>query len=87
MEHLCAAAHIGSYVLSKNMRSMLPRDGSNSFKVHRLERSIWLNYSAYYGRPSASYLEGGQQAHDLFHTGADADDVCRCSCRAVSRGV
>jgi hypothetical protein len=76
-----------SYVLSKHMRSMLPRDGSNAFKVHRLERSIGLHDAAYYCRPSASYLAGGQQAHDLVHTGADADDVCRCSCRAVSRGV
>src|SRR6266567_1778371 len=74
-----------SYAEFRNMWSILPRDGSNSFKVNRLQRSIWLNYSAYSCRPFASYIEGGQHAHDLLHTGADADDVCRCSCRAVSR--
>src|SRR6266699_5853197 len=84
-ERICAAAHIRSYAEFRNMWSILPRDGSNSFKVNRLQRSIWLNYSAYSCRPFASYIEGGQHAHDLLHTGADADDVCRCSCRAVSR--
>src|SRR6266567_1017544 len=85
LERICAAAHICSYAEFRNMWSILPRDGSNSFKVNRLQRSIWLNYSAYSCRPFASYIEGGQHAHDLLHTGADADDVCRCSCRAVSR--
>src|ERR1700756_2761903 len=36
-----------------------------------------LIYSAYYCRPFEPYIEGGQYAQDLFHTGADADDIGR----------
>ena len=35
-EQICAAANIRSYAEFRNMWSMLPRDGSNSFKVNRL---------------------------------------------------
>jgi hypothetical protein len=37
-KQICPAPHICSYVLSRNMRSMLPIDGSNPFKVGRFWR-------------------------------------------------
>ena len=63
---------------------MLPIDGSMSYQVSRLRHSMSLIYSAYYCRPYRPYIEGGQYAHDLFHTGADAGNVRRGSDRAVS---
>ena len=64
---------------------MLPIDGSMSCQISWSRRSMSLIYSAYYCRPYGPYIEGGQYAHDLFHTGADAGDVRRWSGRAVSR--
>jgi hypothetical protein len=84
-KQICSAAHICSYALSRNMWSMLPRDGSMSCQISWSRRSIALISSAYYCRPCRPYIEGGQYAHDLLHTGTDASDVRRESGRAVSR--
>src|SRR2546425_9840674 len=77
MERICAAAHIRSYALFRNMWSMLPLDGSMSCQISRSRRSIGLIYSAYYCRPCESYIEGGQYAHcHLTHKSATWAEIC-----------
>ena len=48
---ICRAAHIWGYAESRNMRSILPLDGSNSFNIKPFFRRTTSVYTAYYCRP------------------------------------
>jgi hypothetical protein len=63
---------------------MLPIDGSKSCQISWARRFRCLIYSAYYCRPYEPSIEGGQYAHDVFHTEADAGHVRHGSGRTIA---